>query len=137
MKVPFLRLEERKTTAAALVLALGGLVLIPAAGEAGKKETPEAAKSVSLAWADLDGRGYSPLFLRSQSATVFLFFSTECPLANAYVPRIKALEADYYRRGVRLFLVDAHPADTEERLRDYLKTRELSIPVVRDPAGVL
>ena len=142
-----MRSAKGKTTPAgllgvALVLGLtigaSGAVRLPNAPNTQRPAPNTGSKaSLPLVWTDLDGRGYTPTFLRAHTATVFLFFSTECPLANVYLPRIQQLEADYYSRGVRLFLVDAHAADTLPRLREYVKGRKLEIPVVKDAEAVL
>src|SRR5579872_3746586 len=85
-----------------------------------------------IVWTDLDGRGYGPNSLRAAAATVFVFFSTECPVSNAYMPRLRQAEKDYFPRGVRFFLVNAHPSDTFARIRAYLADRRVTIPVVKD-----
>ncbi|MCC2672786.1 MAG: Peroxiredoxin, partial [Armatimonadetes bacterium] len=122
---------------ATFALALAGTIPGTLAAPVPPKAKPQAVAATPIVWTDLEGRGYTPLFLRAHPATVFLFVSTECPLANAYLPRIQELEARYYQRGVRVFLVDAHPADTLPRLQEYVKSRQLVIPVVKDPEAVL
>src|SRR5688572_2108892 len=116
--------------------AVGAAVAAGAAAPRGPAPARKAP-ATPIVWTDLDGRGYGPLQLRAAPATVFLFFSTECPVANAYVPRIRELEDRYYAKGVRFFLVSSHPADTVERMRAYAAERKLVLPLVKDSGAAL
>jgi len=51
--------------------------------------TPAAAPAI--AWSDLSGRTYGPDDLAKAKATVFLFTSTQCPVAGTFAPRLVRL----------------------------------------------
>lgn len=93
--------------------------------------------AVPIVWTDLDGRGYGPTQLKAACATVFLFFSTQCPVSESYVPRIRALGQSYFSRRVAFFLVNAHPLDSAARIRGYARARRLQMPLVKDADAAL
>lgn len=116
-----------------LALAGAGIVTAALAAPSPQAKRAVAPAEIPIIWTDLDGRGYGPIQLRAAAATVFIFFSTECPVTDAYLLRIRELENAYYTRGVRVFLVTTHPGDTEEKLRKYAAEHQLVLPLVKDP----
>ncbi len=120
----------------ALALAGAGIVTAALAAPASKAKQAAPAE-IPIIWTDLDGRGYGPIQLRAASATVFIFFSTECPVTEAYLSRIRELENAYYTRGARVFMVSTHPGDTVEKLRKYAADHQLVLPLVKDPDAAL
>ena len=79
---------------AALTAAL--LVGIAGANFAEGPAPKKAADPVRpIVWTDVNGNGYGPTQLRGSAATVFLFVTSECPLARAYAGRLRKLEAEY------------------------------------------
>ncbi len=64
-----------------------------------------------------------PVFSGNKGELVaIVFISTECPIANAMMPDIKALAADARARGVRVVAV--HPASwaTEQSIAEHART---------------
>jgi mono/diheme cytochrome c family protein len=129
-------------TGALSALCLFGLWNMAAVAEdkpaARKSAAPAAVESAApILWTDLNGNGYGPVQLRTAAATVFVFVSTECPLANAYAARLRELEETYFPKRVSFFLVNAHPTDTPEGMRTWARERNLTLPLVRDAGGAL
>src|SRR5438552_18062389 len=91
-----------------------------------------ATPTTPIIWTDIDGHGYGPLHLRAAPATVFIFFSTQCPIANQYMPRLQALDDSFTPRGVRFFMVDSHALDGPDQARAFIRERQLFIPIVKD-----
>jgi hypothetical protein len=126
---------------AALTLPLAAITLATVGGATrtlarpGEETSPRAA-AAPLIWTDIDGRGYGPVHLRTAAATVFIFVSTDCPVASAYAPRLRALEAEFQPRRVNFFLVNAHPTDTPEAARTWVAERNLGILTVKDSPGI-
>lgn len=116
-------------------LALGLLAAPLLLGARGGAPAPKPG--LELAWADVHGNGYGTPQVRGAAATVFVFVSTECPMASQYATRLGALEREYFDRRVRVFLVDAHPTDNSEKLREWAKARGVTVPLVLDRGGVL
>jgi hypothetical protein len=66
--------------------------------------------------------------------TAILFFSTRCPLSNAFNYRRNVLYHDYHTR-VRFLLVDPNANESLAEVRAYAKQSGFDLPVYRDPEG--
>jgi hypothetical protein len=85
---------------------------------------------------DLDGRAVDP-FASPAAATVLVFVSTACPISNRYAPEMARLYAEFGGRGVEFFLVYALTADAPEAIREHVRTFNLPMRALRDPAHAL
>jgi len=92
-----------------------------------------ATPAVELRLPDLAGAEVAPLRDVEAAATVFLFVRTDCPIANRYVPDVKALEQEYTPRGVHFWLVYPDPAETADKIRAHLREYGYAIDALRDP----
>lgn len=70
-------------------------------------------------------------------AVVFVFLSTECPIANAYSPRLAALYKAYRGRGVRFFGVYPNRHEGAEDVKRHAGERGFTFPLVRDDGPLL
>jgi hypothetical protein len=66
-------------------------------------------------------------------AHVWVFTTTECPIANRYVPEIKRLAGEFGPRGVRFTIVYPVPSDTDAMVREHLAKYDLDLTSTRDP----
>src|SRR5579863_3223188 len=82
---------------------------------------------------DLDGRRVNPLATKGK-AVVFIFVSTDCPIANRYAPEIKRLAAFYRERDVALWLVYADRREDVTKIQTHLKEYGYKIAALRDPS---
>jgi hypothetical protein len=104
---------------------LAGALLIAAAAHAAASD---------LRVIDLDGRAVDPLPADPKvRATVFVFTTTDCPIANRYAPDIRDLFESFARRGVRFWLVYANPAESSDAIREHVSRFGYPMPAVRDP----
>jgi hypothetical protein len=87
---------------------------------------------------DLDGRLVDPLApAPGVRATVFVFITTDCPIANRYAPEIQRLAAIFTSEGVRFWLVYANPHEPLASIRNHLRQFQYAIPALRDPEHAL
>jgi hypothetical protein len=87
---------------------------------------------------DLDGRLVDPLEpAPGVRATVFVFITTDCPVANRYAPEIQRLTAIFTPLGVRFWLVYANPHEPLVSIRDHMRRFQYAIPALRDPEHAL
>ncbi len=114
--------------AALCVIALCAASLCPAhASRSGR----------SLEFSDIGGRAYDRRSLGASRASIFLFISSQCPIANVYTPRILALQERFQKLGAQLFAVYS---DRQESLSDvtrHAKERGYTFPVIRDVGAAL
>jgi peroxiredoxin len=66
--------------------------------------------------------------------TAVLFFSTRCPLSNAFNYRRNVLYHDFHSR-VRFLLVDPNASESLAEVKTYTKQSGFDLPVYRDPDG--
>src|SRR5438477_1589641 len=86
----------------------------------------------SLAFADIKGHRYDFQTLSAHKASVFLFISSQCPIANVYTPRFLALAEKYDKQGVQVFAVYSDRQESLADVEKHAKERKLSFPVIRD-----
>lgn len=120
------QVSPRRPGAALLLSAIAAVMLSAAhAAEVVKPAGP-------ITWTDVQGHRYGPADLAGHKATVFLFWSSQCPIANRYVPRIVALARDYRGKAVQFFLVDSNVEDSRATVVRAARERSLPFPAVKD-----
>lgn len=102
-------------------LLIAGLLALPAFSAA-------ADGWGKLGLRDLDGRPLNP----AGRWLVVVFLSPECPVANAEIPVLNALAADFGRSGVSLVGAYADPALATDDLRRHVRDYRLGFPVADD-----
>lgn len=132
----------RALTALLLSVGVGVAVVGSASGGGGNggrraDEPAAAATPAPITWSDVSGKRYGAADLAQAKATVFLFSSTQCPIANQYAPRMADLAKDYAPRGVRVFLVNANVEDSRDAVKRYAAERKLPFPAVKDAGTAL
>jgi hypothetical protein len=99
---------------------------------------PMSASAGSHRAPDLDGRLIDPVAAApGVRATVFVFITTDCPIANRYAPDIQRLAAIFTSQGVRFWLVYANPHEPLASIRNHLRQFQYAIPALRDPEHAL
>lgn len=102
---------------------LGGLLLLATA----------AADASDLRVVDLEGRRIDPLDSPPSIRTiVFIFTTTDCPIANRYAPEIVRLFETFSKRGVRFWLVYVNPAESVDDIRTHAAKFKYTLPIARD-----
>ena len=137
------KLRGRLRRAGALIAPLAFLCCL-AATAARPQTAPVPAEAfpsppLPAAWTDVAGKTYARASLAKNPATVFVFTSTQCPVANVYTPRLIELGRDYagQQRGVRFFLVYAEAGQNVADVKNHVRARALPFPAVRDDKNTL
>jgi hypothetical protein len=86
----------------------------------------------SRAVATLDGAKFDPVAVAPGAVRVFVFVSTECPIANSYAPRLCELAQGWNGRDVEFVLVHVDPEVTEQSLRSHARDYALPFAIVHD-----
>ena len=81
---------------------------------------------------DLNGKPLTPFEKPGTKAVALIFVLPDCPIANAYLPAINRLHAEFASQGVALIVVQADPATTAERARAHAKEYGIAAPVILD-----
>ena len=96
-----------------------------------KPESVVGTKAPGVTLPALDGTATKLDSLRGKAATVVVFTSFECPVANSYAAELNELAKTHAEKGVRVVLVCA----TDEPLADVAKaaaTAKPAMPVLHD-----
>lgn len=121
-------------------LPLIGVVLLSLSAAWRSQATPPAGSAIgvqpaNLTFQDLRGRSHTLLAPKALPA-VYLFLSTECPVANVYTPRIVALERHYRAKGVHFFGVNANTLETRAQIARHAKARGYVFPLIKDDGAL-
>jgi len=77
-----------------------------------------AAPGALLLLPDPGGALHAPLEVEG-AASVLIFTTTDCPIANGYAPEIRSIAAAYAARGVAFWLVHVDPDASAEAARRH------------------
>jgi thiol-disulfide isomerase/thioredoxin len=69
---------------------------------------------------------------RDRKVVVLAFLGTECPLAEAYAPRLAEVARDFGKRGVAFFGVDANQQDGPVAIGRFAEKHGLPFPILKD-----
>lgn len=89
------------------------------------------ANPVALKLNSIDGKPWSLDDCKSK-AVVVVFVGTQCPINNAYMPKLVEMEKDYRGKGVQFVAINANEHDTLARIQEHAKKHRLTFPVLRD-----
>jgi peroxiredoxin len=96
-----------------------------------------ATLTVDFRLQDYRGAWHSLADARDRKVVVLAFLGTECPLADAYAPRLAELARDFGKRGVAFFGVDANQQDGPVAIGRFAERHGLPFPVLKDVGNTL
>jgi peroxiredoxin len=114
--------------------ALLALSLLVPAGTAAA-EAPRKVPPFRLP--DAAGKTWALEDLKDNKAVVVVFLGTECPVNNAYLPRLSELCRAYAPRGVQFLGVNSNCQDTPDRVALHAREHDLPFPVLKDAGNVV
>jgi peroxiredoxin len=117
------------------VLAVLACGRIPLHGDEATSSLGKAAPSFALS--DQDGKKVALGDFKGRKAIVLLFLGTECPINNAFLPRLAELSQVYGERGVQFLGLNANRQDTPQRIRDHARRYGIPFPVLRDEGAIV
>ncbi|MEM7558670.1 MAG: redoxin family protein, partial [Planctomycetota bacterium] len=80
----------------------------------------------------LDGSTVEPFSISTTKAIVLVFIGTDCPIANAYHPKLQELENEFSDKGVEFFLIHSNSDLTFKEAEEHAAEYALKLPVVLD-----
>lgn len=66
---------------------------------------------------------------------VLTFWSASCPWQQAWDPELKAIQADYAAKGVKVVGINSNHTETAEKTKKHVKSTGLNFPVLMDPGS--
>jgi peroxiredoxin len=82
---------------------------------------------------DTQGAVHAPAEWSGAKAVVLFFVTTDCPVANSYVPEMNRIHDAYASRGVRVYAVQADPTVPDAEVAAYAKDFRYGYPLLLDP----
>ncbi len=74
---------------------------------------------------------------KDKKAIVVVFIGTQCPINNAYMPKLVELDKEYRAKGVQFVAINANEHDTIETIKKHAQKYELTFPVLRDEKNLI
>lgn len=82
---------------------------------------------------DTQGALHTPAEWHSAKAVLLFFVTTDCPVANSYVPEMNRIHDAYAARGVLTFAVQADTTVAPNAAAAYAKDFHYGFPLLLDP----
>jgi len=82
---------------------------------------------------DTAGAVHTQAEWESQKAILLFFVTTDCPVANSYVPEMNRIRDAYTPRGVAVYAVQAETAVPEAAVAKYAQEYRYGFPLLIDP----
>lgn len=86
---------------------------------------------------DTQGAVHTSAEWQGKRAVVLFFVTTDCPVANSYVPEMNRIQQAYAGRGVAFFAVQAETSTPPAEVAKYAKEYGYTFPLLLDPAQTL
>jgi peroxiredoxin len=97
----------------------------------------EGKKAENFKLKDYNGKEYQLSDFKNSKATVVMFIATQCPVSNAYNPRMAKLYADYKDKGVIFIGVNSNAQENVDEIKEHAKTNNLDFIILKDPNNVV
>ncbi len=95
------------------------------------------AKVSDISFTTLQGNTHTLSVLLQQGPVVFVFLSTECPVAQRYTMRLKRINAEFAEKHVTIVGVYSNENDSVDDVKAYMTRAEFPFPIVKDTDGGL
>jgi peroxiredoxin len=86
---------------------------------------------------DTEGTMHTPAEWNGHKAILLFFVTTDCPVANSYVPEMNRIRDAYAPRGVLVYAVQAETTTRDADVVRYAKDYRYGFPLLIDPHQAL
>ncbi len=101
------------------------------------RTVPLGSKISDITFTTLQNKTHTLSSLVQQGPIVFVFLSTECPVAQRYAMRLKRMHTEFADKHVTFVGVYSNENDSVEDVKAYLAKAEYLFPIVKDKDGSL
>ena len=98
---------------------------------------PIGTEFSDITFPTLQGNTHALSSLLQQGPVVFVFLSTECPVAQRYAMRLKRMHAEFADKQVTIIGVYSNENDSVDDVKAYIARAEFTFPIVKDKDGSL
>src|SRR5689334_18355732 len=82
---------------------------------------------------DTQGATHTAAEWAAQKAVLLFFVTTDCPVANSYVPEMNRIRDAYTPRGVAVYAVQAETSIPDAAVARYAQEYRYGFPLLLDP----
>jgi peroxiredoxin/mono/diheme cytochrome c family protein len=75
--------------------------------------------------------------VKNSKAVVVAFLGVECPVNNAYLPRLAELHGAYSGKGVAFVGINSNWQDSALKVQGHAEANKIPFPVLKDPANAI
>jgi thiol-disulfide isomerase/thioredoxin len=93
---------------------------------------PASRQIANFRLTDSAGKIWTLDDLKDAKAVVVVFIGTQCPLNNAYMPRLLEIQSEYAKKEVRFVAINANEHDSAATIALHARKFGLTFPVLRD-----
>jgi peroxiredoxin len=97
----------------------------------------DAPSAVKFKLNAIDGKAWSLDDCKDKKAVVVVFIGTQCPINNAYMATLVALDKEYRDKGVQFVAINSNEHDKLDAIQAHAKKYGLTFPVLRDEKGLV
>jgi peroxiredoxin len=94
-------------------------------------------KVPDFALKDTGGKTWSLGALKDRKAVVVVFLGTQCPINNAFLPRLAELHRTFAPQGVQFLAINANSQDSAADIAQHARRYKIPFPVLRDEGNVV
>ena len=91
------------------------------------------AAQPALQWRDTRGAAHGTAEWTGRKAVLLFFVTTDCPVANSYVPEMNRIHDVYTARGVAVYAVQADTTVDDAAAARYAAEYRYAFPLLLDP----
>jgi peroxiredoxin len=134
-------LFSKSFTLLSIALLLVGIVGNgPQSPAAQQPEVPANSLGKSIAdftLKDTSGQPVSLAQFKDKKAIAVIFLGTQCPINNAYLPRLASLHKEFAAKEVAFLAINSNQQDGANEMAQHAKKNEIPFPVLRDDSNVI
>jgi peroxiredoxin len=97
-----------------------------------QSDTKVGGQVFKLDLQDITGKKWAIGDLKGHKAVVVLFLGTECPVNNAFMPRLGELHKAYSEKGVLFVAINSNVQDTPAKISEHAKEFAIPFAVLQD-----
>src|SRR4029077_20583214 len=95
--------------------------------------TPNLGRPIAdFSLKDTKGQEVALSSFKGKKTVVVLFLGTECPINNAYLPRLAELHKSYDAQGVQFLGINSNQQEAPPRVAEHSRQYEIPFPVLKD-----
>jgi peroxiredoxin len=84
---------------------------------------------------DSRGQKVSLASFKDRKAVVVIFVGTQCPINNAFMPRLGELHKEFASQGVQFLAINSNRQDSAEVIADHATKYAIPFPVLKDESN--